>query len=68
MPDWRPQEALGEQMSFQLRDVVRGLLANPETGWSMGSFGAIAEFHQDAGEMPLVDHPKEPLNNPRMMA
>jgi hypothetical protein len=59
MPDWRPQEALGEQMSFQLRDVVRGLLANPETGWSMGSFGAIAEFHQDAGEMPLVDHPNQ---------
>lgn len=25
-------------------------LADPGTGWSMGSFGAIAEFHQDPGE------------------
>jgi len=25
-------------------------LAAPGTGWSMGSFGAIAEFHQDPGE------------------
>ncbi len=25
-------------------------LEDPGTGWSMGSFGAVAEFHQDVGE------------------
>ena len=44
---------------MQLRDVVRRLLIDPEAGWSMGSFGAIAEFHQDPGEVALVDHPDQ---------
>lgn len=32
-------------------------LADFNSGWSMGSFGAIAEFHQDAGEALIVDGP-----------
>ncbi|MEM9736390.1 MAG: hypothetical protein AAF908_07280, partial [Pseudomonadota bacterium] len=30
-----------------------------ESGWNIGSFGAIAEFHQDDGEEALVDLPFE---------
>lgn len=44
-------------MPLQLHDVVRRLLSDPEAGWSMGSFGALAEFHHDPGEAALVDHP-----------
>ena len=29
-------------------------MANPDTGWSMGTFGAIAEFTRDAGEPAAV--------------
>lgn len=29
-------------------------LSDPGSGWSMGSFGAIAEFHQDPGEAALT--------------
>ncbi|MFV0369587.1 MAG: DUF6925 family protein [Hyphomicrobiaceae bacterium] len=36
-------------------DTLRAHLQQPETGWSMGGFGAIAEFHQDSGEPALVD-------------
>ncbi|MGE0282883.1 MAG: hypothetical protein AB7P20_20030 [Rhizobiaceae bacterium] len=32
-------------------------LRDPRSGWSMGSFGAIAEFHQDRGEPVVVDEP-----------
>ena len=46
-------------MPLQLRDVVRRLLIDPEAGWSMGGFGAIAEFHQDPGEVALVDNPDQ---------
>ena len=44
-------------MPLQLHDVVRRLLSEPEAGWSMGSFDALAEFHHDPGEAALVDHP-----------
>ena len=30
-------------------------MANPATGWSVGSFGAIAEFMRDAGEPAAVE-------------
>lgn len=33
-----------------LESFAAGQLADWRAGWSMGSFGAIAEFHQDAGE------------------
>lgn len=31
-------------------DILRNALADPGTGWSLGAFGAIAEFHRDADE------------------
>lgn len=31
-------------------DILTGALGDPGTGWSMGSFGAIAEFHHVAGD------------------
>ncbi|WP_375688267.1 DUF6925 family protein [Pseudooceanicola sp. LIPI14-2-Ac024] len=33
-----------------LSDVIRTALDAPETGWSMGSFGAIAEFRHVEGD------------------
>ena len=33
-----------------LTDFLAGQLADMETGWSVGTFGAIAEFTRDAGE------------------
>lgn len=41
----------------ELADVLRTHLKDPEAGWSMGTFGAIAEFHQDPGEALVVDAP-----------
>lgn len=34
----------------QLIDLISGQIADPETQWSLGTFGAIAEFSRDAGE------------------
>jgi hypothetical protein len=33
-----------------LIDFLAGRLADTETGWSLGTFGAIAEFTRDANE------------------
>lgn len=40
-----------------LRDLIRGLLAEPEAGWSLGTFGAAAEFRRGSDEpaWPLAD-------------
>ena len=38
--------------------TLRQGLADWQTGWSIGTFGAIAEFHQDAGEATVVDKPE----------
>lgn len=35
---------------MSLPDLLHAALIQPETGWSMGSFGAIAEFHHVAGD------------------
>ena len=37
--------------------LLRGALADSETGWTFGSFGALAQFRRDPGEavMPLPD-------------
>ncbi len=35
--------------------ILRHHLADWQSGWSMGSFGAIAEFHQDDGEPLEID-------------
>ena len=34
----------------ELDAVVKAALTDEETGWNMGSFGAIAEFHHVAGD------------------
>lgn len=41
----------------RLQNLLDQHLANWQSGWSMGSFGAIAEFHQDLGEIPVIDDP-----------
>lgn len=38
-----------------LEELLRDHLADWRSGWSMGSFGAIAEFHQDEGEFAVID-------------
>ncbi|MEM6577373.1 MAG: hypothetical protein AAF678_02695 [Pseudomonadota bacterium] len=43
---------------LQLETVLRDGLGDPDAGWNMGSFGAIAEFHHVAGDPdpgPVVD-------------
>ena len=42
-------------MTNQLEATLRDRLTDAETGWSMGSFGAIAEFHQDSDEVTVID-------------
>lgn len=42
-----------------LETRLQQALVDPESGWHMGSFGAIAEFHHVAGEPPPV--PGSPL-------
>ncbi|MEM1198955.1 MAG: hypothetical protein AAGI06_06550 [Pseudomonadota bacterium] len=44
-------------MSMKIDAVLSSALQDHEAGWSMGSFGALAEFHQDDGETTLVDAP-----------
>ncbi|MEM6940728.1 MAG: hypothetical protein AAF943_02685 [Pseudomonadota bacterium] len=39
---------------LDLAEVAQAQLNNPETGWNMGSFGAIAEFHHVAGDPPAL--------------
>ncbi len=41
----------------ELADMLSTHLKDPEAGWSMGTFGAIAEFHQVPGEALVVDAP-----------
>ena len=38
-----------------LEPLLQTHLGDWRSGWSMGSFGAIAEFHQDKGEQPVID-------------
>ena len=45
-------------MASDLQEILCAALQDHEAGWSMGSFGAIAEFHQDQGEALLVDAPE----------
>lgn len=43
----------------QLEQLLRHHLADWQSGWSMGSFGAIAEFHHDEGEFAVIDDPEQ---------
>lgn len=40
-----------------LAHLLRTHLSDWRSGWSMGSFGAIAEFHQDQDEIAVIDEP-----------
>lgn len=44
-------------MEPSLEALLREHLGDWNSGWSMGAFGAIAEFHQDEDEQPVVDEP-----------
>jgi hypothetical protein len=46
-------------MKDQLIDFLAGQLADADAGWSIGTFGAIAEFTRDAGEPALLDRTPE---------
>ncbi len=43
-----------------VRDLITRSLADPETGWSLGTFGAAGEFHR------RPDEPAEPLGGGRL--
>lgn len=45
-------------VSDRLKAVLPDAITGPESGWSMGSFGAIAEFHQDVDEPLRLDSPE----------
>lgn len=40
-----------------LAHLLHTHLSDWRSGWSMGSFGAIAEFHQDQDEIAVIDEP-----------
>lgn len=40
-----------------MRAILEAELQSWSCGWSIGSFGAIGEFHQDEGETLIVDDP-----------
>lgn len=40
-----------------IRNILEIHLVDEKAGWSMGSFGAVAEFHQDKGEYLEADAP-----------
>lgn len=40
---------------LDLETVLRSALSQSETGWNMGSFGAIAEFHHVSGDPELAE-------------
>ncbi|MEM6942861.1 MAG: hypothetical protein AAF416_05625 [Pseudomonadota bacterium] len=44
---------------LDLAEVLERHLTDWQAGWNVGSFGAIAEFHQDAGESAEVATPLE---------
>ena len=44
---------------LSLQTLLRRHLSDWNSGWSMGAFGAIAEFHQDDGETAVIDSPDQ---------
>jgi hypothetical protein len=48
--------------SEHILDLLAGQLADIETGWSLGTFGAIAEFTRDAGEAVSLQHTRETVS------
>ena len=40
---------------IDLEQLLRQHMTDWQSGWSMGTFGAIAEFHQDDGEVAVID-------------
>lgn len=48
-------------MTDDIRPLIRQGLHHPENSWSIGSFGAIGEFHQTAGETVLASSEEDLL-------
>lgn len=48
-------DAVDIHVEPQLTALLQRELATWDSGWSVGSFGAIGEFHQDEGEDLIVD-------------
>jgi len=42
--------------------ILRQYLDDPETEWSLGTFGAIAEFHRDADEAAAIEKRKQSIS------
>lgn len=49
------QAVEADSNSLGILDVLADALSDHEAGWSMGSFGVLAEFHQNDGEKAIVD-------------
>lgn len=45
-----------ETADAEVLAFLAGQMADPEIGWSLGTFGAIAEFTRDAGEPATLAH------------
>ena len=45
----------GYDRSSVVIDLVQREMSNPETQWSLGTFGAIAEFSRDRDEPVRLD-------------
>ena len=43
----------------EITRVLREHLRNPSSSFSIGSLGAIAEFHRDADEPLIIDEPEK---------
>lgn len=52
-----PSISSEDTSGIDLGAVLRAALDDAGAGWSIGTFGAIAEFHQDQGEEIIVDEP-----------
>ena len=49
-------------MSEATRELLQLQISNPDTQWSLGTFGAIAEFSRDQGEPVRLDHSGETVS------
>jgi hypothetical protein len=49
-PIWRHSLGPERAAPASFIDLVSSQLGDPHTSWAVGTFGAIAEFHRDAGE------------------
>src|SRR2546428_14043871 len=51
----RPDQNIRPNQAVDLDTVLRRYVADPTASWGLGTFGAIAEFHQTAEEPASID-------------